>query len=174
MHRRRLLLTAALASLIGAKAIASEEFDFRKPDERTALPQIKYLDASGNETDLSALQGRVVVLNLWATWCAPCRAEMPSLDRLQAMYPKDKVLVLALSVDRAETDKVHQFLDEIGVTHLEVGRDPTVKAARLLKSPGLPATIVIDQEGFEVGRVLGVAEWDGPEATALIDSLLGN
>ncbi|WP_169728361.1 TlpA family protein disulfide reductase [Geminicoccus roseus] len=172
MDRRRLLLTTALASLAGWTANAAEKFDFRKPDERTALPEIKYLDESGNETDLSALQGRVVVLNLWATWCAPCRTEMPSLDRLQAKYPKEEVLVLALSVDRAPAEKVQAFMDEVGAEHLTIGRDPTVKAARLLGAPGLPATIVIDQEGLEVGRLLGIAEWDGPQATALIDELL--
>jgi thiol-disulfide isomerase/thioredoxin len=172
LDRRRLLLFTALASLIGFKARAADDFKFQKLDERTALPEIKYLDGSGNETDLSALKGRVVVLNLWATWCAPCRTEMPSLDRLQAKYPKDQVLVLALSVDRAAPEKVQQFMDEIGVQRLEVGRDPTVKAARLLNAPGLPATILIDKNGLEVGRLLGIAEWDGPAALALVDSLL--
>ncbi len=172
VDRRRLLVTTALACLIGRTAIAAEGFDFRRAEERTALPQIKYLDESGNETDLSALKGRIVVLNLWATWCAPCRAEMPSLDRLQAKYPKDQVLVLALSVDRAPPEKVQQFMKEVGAGNLTVGRDPTVKAARLLQSPGLPATLVIDRDGMEVGRLLGIAAWDGPEAAALIDGLL--
>lgn len=169
---RRLLLTTALACLIGKTAGAAEGFDFRLAEERTALPQIKYLDESGNETDLSALKGRIVVLNLWATWCAPCRTEMPSLDRLQTKYPKDQVLVLALSVDRAPPEKVRQFIADVGAPNLTVGRDPTVQAARLLNTPGLPTTLVIDRDGQEVGRLLGIAEWDGPDATALIDRLL--
>ncbi|WP_159710692.1 TlpA family protein disulfide reductase [Geminicoccus flavidas] len=169
---RRLLLTTALASLAGTGTLAAEKFDFRRLPEPAALPQIKYLDESGNETDLAALEGRVVVLNLWATWCAPCRTEMPSLDRLQAKYPKEEVVVLALAVDRAAREKVDQFMDEVGATALVVGHDQTAKAARLLNAPGLPATLVIDREGREVGRLLGIAEWDGPEATALVDELL--
>lgn len=172
MKRRCLLLLTALIGLACLEAKAAEEFKFQKLDERAALPEIKYLDGSGNETDLAALQGRVVVLNLWATWCAPCREEMPSLDRLQANYPKDKVTVLALSVDRAGPERVQQFLADVGVENLEIGRDPTVKAARLLNAPGLPATLLIDRQGLEVGRLLGIAEWDGPEAVALIDAVV--
>jgi thiol-disulfide isomerase/thioredoxin len=170
LDRRRLLSLLALVALPGP-AFAAEGFDFKRSDERTAVPEIKYLDQGGNETDLAALKGRVVVLNLWATWCAPCREEMPSLDRLQAMYPKDDVTVLALSVDKAPPERVQQFLDDVGVAHLEIGRDPTVKAARLLNAPGLPATLVIDRQGQEVGRLLGIAAWDGPEALELIDEL---
>ena len=169
---RRLLLTTALAGLVGRSALAAEKFDFRRLPEPAALPQIKYLDESGNETDLAALEGRVVVLNLWATWCAPCRTEMPSLDRLQAKYPKEEVVVLALAVDRGSKEKVDQFMEEVGATTLVVGHDQTARAARLLNAPGLPATLVIDRAGREVGRLLGIAEWDGPEATALVDELL--
>ena len=172
MNRRRLLELAALACLIGGRVNASEGFDFRKLDQPAALPEIKYLDASGNETDVAALKGRVVVLNLWATWCAPCRTEMPSLDRLQAKYPKDQMTVLALSVDRAPASKVQAFMDELAVTHLTVGRDPTVKAARTIGSPGLPTTLLISKDGMEVGRLYGTAEWDGAQATAMIDELL--
>ena len=167
---RRLLLVAALMAL-PASTFAAEEFDFKRSSERTAVPEIEYLDESGNETDLAALKGRVVVLNLWATWCAPCKEEMPSLDRLQAKYAKDDMTVLALSVDRAPPERVRRFLDEVQVANLVVGRDPTVRAARILKAPGLPATLVIDKEGREVGRLLGIAAWDGPEATALIDEV---
>jgi thiol-disulfide isomerase/thioredoxin len=170
VDRRRLLLVAALSAL-PASTFAAEGFDFKRSPERTAVPQIKYLDESGNETDLVALQGRIVVLNLWATWCAPCKEEMPSLDRLQARYPKDDVTVLALSVDRAAPERVRRFLDDVQVTNLVVGRDPTVKAARTLKVPGLPATLVIDKEGREVGRLLGIADWNGPEAITLIEEV---
>ncbi|HET6467593.1 MAG TPA: TlpA disulfide reductase family protein [Geminicoccaceae bacterium] len=142
------------------------------PGTGQEVPDLRFFDLDGNEGGLADFHGRAVVLNLWATWCAPCREEMPSLDRLQAMFPKERLVVLALSVDRAGPERVQAFLDEIGVTELEVRRDPKAAAARSLKVPGLPATILIDAEGREVGRLLGIAEWDGPEAVAVVRKLL--
>jgi hypothetical protein len=98
---------------------------------------------------------------------------MPSLVRLQEAFEGEPVRVIALSVDRAGPDRVKAFLDEIGAANLAVYRDPTVKAARTLKVPGLPATLLIDREGREVGRVLGLAHWDGDAAIAAVRRLLG-
>lgn len=137
------------------------------------LPEMRFQDLAGNETGLDAFRGQVVVLNLWATWCAPCREEMPSLDRLQQAFAGEPVRVIALSVDRAGAERVKAFIDEVGATSLAVYRDPTVKAARTLKVPGLPATLLVDREGREVGRVLGIAKWDGEAAIATVRSLLG-
>ena len=98
------------------------------------------------------------MLNLWATWCAPCREEMPSLDRLQAQFADRDVVVLALSVDRAGPERVQQFLDEIGVKQVHVYRDPKAAATRAVQGAG-PARprILVDRQGREVGRVLGIA-----------------
>jgi thiol-disulfide isomerase/thioredoxin len=137
-----------------------------------AVPDLRFRDMQGNETGLAAFRGRAVVLNLWATWCAPCREEMPSLDRLQAMFPKEELVVLALSVDRAGPERVQAFLAEIGVTNLAVYRDPKAAAARILKLPGLPATILIDRAGREAGRLFGIAQWDAPAAVAAVKALL--
>ncbi len=164
------LLSAFLAILVagGARADAPITTGLPKP-----MPELRFQDLAGNETGLDAFRGQVVVLNLWATWCAPCREEMPSLDRLQAAFAGEPVRVIALSVDRAGPDRVKAFLDEIGAASLTVYRDPTVKAARTLKVPGLPATLLIDREGREVGRVLGLARWDGEAALAAVRRLLG-
>ena len=97
---------------------------------------------------------------------------MPGLDRLQAMFPDDELVVIALSIDRGDNAKVEAFLHEIGVEHLTVYRDPSAAAVRALKLPGLPATILIDRQGREVGRKLGVEEWDGPEAVQAVRQLL--
>ena len=97
---------------------------------------------------------------------------MPSLDRLQAQFADRDVIVLALSVDRAGPERVQQFLDEIGVKQVHVYRDPKAAATRALKVPGLPATILVDRQGREVGRVLGIAAWDGPAAVAAVEHLL--
>lgn len=164
---RPLLLVLALSPVAAAAAEAPIETGEPKP-----LPPLVFQTLEGEETSLDAFKGRVVVLNLWATWCAPCREEMPSLDRLQARFADQPVTVLALSVDRAGPERVRAFLDEIGVERLHVYRDPKAAATRTLRVPGLPATLLIDKQGREVGRVLGIAQWDGPAAVAAVERLL--
>ena len=114
------------------------------------------------------------MLNLWATWCAPCRREMPSLDRLQAKYGGDGLEVIALSLDRGDIAKVRAFFDELAISNLAIYQDPKGRAGRELAAPGLPTTVVIDRAGQEVGRLLGPAEWDSPEALAVIEALMGS
>jgi thiol-disulfide isomerase/thioredoxin len=139
---------------------------------REPMPELTFSTLGGNETSLTDFTGRVVVLNLWATWCAPCREEMPSLDALQAMFPKDEVTVLALSVDRTGKDKILDFLQEVGIKRLTVAHDASAKAPRTLKVPGLPATILVDRKGREAGRVLGIEDWAGPDPVAAVEALL--
>jgi thiol-disulfide isomerase/thioredoxin len=168
--RRTLRYLAIIGLLATGQAAAAE-----MPIETTAphpLPALTFQAMDGQEATLEAFAGKVVVLNLWATWCAPCREEMPALDRLQAQFAGRDVVVLALSVDRAGPERVQQFLDEIGVKHLHVYRDPKAAATRALKVPGLPATILVDRQGREAGRVLGIAQWDGPAAVAAVERLL--
>lgn len=136
------------------------------------VPEVTFLDADGNERSLSDFQGRVVVLNLWATWCAPCRKEMPSLDRLQATLGGDDFEVIALAVDRGNLSKVLAFYQDVGIGNLEVYHDKTSKAGRTLRAPGLPTTLIIDRKGHEVGRVLGDAEWDGEDVITLLNAVI--
>lgn len=162
------LVLVALAILpTGSPPLAVE----LRQGERAPVPELRFQDMEGNELTLAALQGRVVVLNLWATWCAPCREEMPGLDRLQGMFPKEDVVVLALSLDRGDGEKVAKFIAEIGAERLTVYRDPKAEAARVLKVPGLPATILVDRQGREAARVLGIDEWDGELAQAAVRAL---
>jgi thiol-disulfide isomerase/thioredoxin len=136
------------------------------------LPPLTFETMEGAPASLEAFKGKVVVLNLWATWCAPCRQEMPALDHLQARFKDRPVVVLALSVDRAGPERVQAFLDQVGVPHLQVYRDPKAAATRALRVPGLPATLLVDKDGREAGRVLGIARWDGPAAVAAVEELL--
>jgi thiol-disulfide isomerase/thioredoxin len=168
---RRILGVLALLTLLAPGYATAAEVPI-ETDAPQPLPPLTFQTMEGQETTLADFAGKVVVLNLWATWCAPCREEMPSLDRLQAMFADRDVVVLALSVDRAGPERVKQFLDEIGVEQLHVYRDPKAAATRALKVPGLPATILIDKQGREAGRVLGIAHWDGPEAVAAVEKLL--
>jgi thiol-disulfide isomerase/thioredoxin len=141
-------------------------FVFRKEPE--ALPALAFQDATGRERSLADWRGKVVLLNLWATWCVPCRKEMPALDRLQAEMGSDRFEVVAVSVDRSGVQGARKFLDETKVGRLALYADPSARLAATLRAIGLPATLLIDAEGREVGRLLGPAEWDGEDAKRLI------
>ena len=162
---------AALAALIIPLPAAAFNL---APTEPKPVPELTFFDGAGNEVSLADFRGEVVVLNLWATWCAPCRREMPSLDRLQAHFGGDGLEVIALSLDRGDVGKVRDFYDELGISTLAVYHDPQARAGRELGAPGLPTTILIDRSGQEVGRLLGPAEWDSDEAIAVIRALMGS
>jgi thiol-disulfide isomerase/thioredoxin len=140
--------------------------------EPAALPEIKFQDGEGRERTLSEWRGKVVLLNLWATWCLPCRQEMPALDRLQAALGSDRFVVVALSVDRKGLEASRKFLNDIKVEHLALYVDSTARANTELRAVGLPATLLIDAQGREIGRLLGPAEWDGEDAIRLIRAAL--
>jgi thiol-disulfide isomerase/thioredoxin len=145
-------------------------FVFRKEPE--ALPAFKFQDAEGRERTLADWRGKVVLLNLWATWCLPCRKEMPSLDRLQKDLGSDKFEVVALSVDRKGLEASKKFLDDAKVEKLALYADPSARAGSDLRVVGLPATLLIDGQGREIGRLLGPAEWDSEDARHLIRAVL--
>jgi thiol-disulfide isomerase/thioredoxin len=115
-------------------------------------------------------RGKWVVLNFWATWCAPCRAEMPSLDRLQAAFPD--LAVLPVATGRNPPEAITRFYTEASITQLPILRDTTSGFARGMGVLGLPVTIIIDPSGNEVARLIGDAEWDSPAALSVIDALM--
>lgn len=145
-------------------------FVFRKAPE--ALPEVKFQDGQGKERTLADWQGKVVLLNLWATWCVPCRKEMPALDRLQQEMGSEKFEVVAISVDRKGLEASRKFLEETQVRHLALYADATARMTSDLRAVGLPATLLLDTQGREVGRLLGPAEWDSEDAKRLIGSVL--
>lgn len=145
-------------------------FVFRKAPE--ALPEVKFQDGSGKERTLADWRGKVVLLNLWATWCLPCRKEMPSLDRLQKEMGSDKFEVVAISVDRKGAEASKKFLDETQVERLALYVDATARMSSDLRVIGLPATLLLDTQGREIGRLLGGAEWDSEDAKRLIRSAM--
>ena len=140
--------------------------------EPVVLPDIAFKDGKGNPVTLADWRGRVVLINLWATWCAPCRREMPALDRLQVKLGGDDFEVLAISVDRKGAEASANFLSETGAENLALYVDETFKVARDLKAPGLPVTILVDRQGREIGRLTGPAEWDTEDALALIGAVI--
>ena len=136
--------------------------------ELKPVPAVRFMDASGRVMTLEDFRGRVVVLNLWATWCTPCVAEMPMLDRLQQQLGEEDAIVLALSIDRGGQEAVEEFYGKTGVSHLKVFVDPTMRAQSDLGIIGLPTTLIIDREGRERGRLVGPAEWDDAAAVDLV------
>jgi thiol-disulfide isomerase/thioredoxin len=136
--------------------------------ELKPVPAIRFMDASGRVMTLEDFRGRVVVLNLWATWCTPCVAEMPTLDRLQQKLGEEDAIVLALSIDRGGQEAVKEFYAKTGVSHLKVFVDPTMRAQSDIGILGLPTTLIIDREGRERGRLVGPAEWDDEAAVDLV------
>ncbi|MDZ4740341.1 MAG: TlpA disulfide reductase family protein [Alphaproteobacteria bacterium] len=132
------------------------------------VPPVHFLDEQGNQVSLERFRGSIVVLNLWATWCTPCLAEMPMLDRLQQQLKGVGVVVIALSIDRDGTTAVREFFNRNGIRHLAVYVDPTMRAQSTLATFGLPTTILIDKQGRERGRLVGPAEWDDASAADLV------
>lgn len=137
------------------------------------VPAIRFQDGAGRSLSLADFRGRVVLLNIWATWCPPCRQEMPSLDRLQSKLGGPEFEVVALSIDVNGGPAVQNFYREVGIKALKTYNDPTTDAAGRLGIPGIPGTLLIDREGRELGRAIGPAEWDGPEAIALFRQVIG-
>jgi thiol-disulfide isomerase/thioredoxin len=135
-------------------------------------PEIPFLDETGASHALADYRGKVVLLNLWATWCAPCRKEMPDIDALQAEWGGEDFTVLTVaSSNRDTTAKVASFFERQGITHLPRFVDATERLPRALGLPGLPASILIDRKGQIVAQLLGPADWTSPEAKAVIAAL---
>lgn len=142
--------------------------------EPKPVPEVKFVDGEGSPHTLADFKGKVVLLNVWATWCGPCRQEMPTLDRLQAQLGGADFQVLALSIDDAGTEVVRDFYREIGIQHLKLYIDDSAQAIQSLNAFGLPITLLLDRQGREVGRKLGAAEWDSPEVIEYLREVIAS
>lgn len=151
----------------------ASSYEFAFSNAPAPVPDLAFTDASGHKFLLSDFRGRPIVLNIWATWCVPCRKEMPSLDRLQAKVDPSKLLVLTLSIDLKGASVVNAFYKELGLRSLGLYVDTTGSATSKLGMPGVPGTLLIDAEGREVGRKLGPAAWDGPQVAEILRQHLG-
>ena len=158
------LLAAGL--LVAGTAIASAQplpKNFILHEAPKAIASIAFEDEQGRPRSLTEFRGKIVLLNIWATWCGPCRREMPSLDRLQGLLGGTDFEVVALSIDRAGLDPVRKFYADVGIRNLAIYVDRSGKATRDLGTVGVPATLLIDRDGRELGRLVGPAEWDEPD-----------
>lgn len=146
------------------------------PDQPRKLPDLTFKDAAGGEISLKDFVGRTVLLNLWATWCAPCREEMPSLDVLDEEFGGPDFQVVAVSIDTQQAEKAKSFLGELKIRKLGFYADPSGKLFQDLKlagrAVGLPTTLLIDKDGCEIGYLPGPAHWASEDAKALIRASL--
>jgi thiol-disulfide isomerase/thioredoxin len=141
------------------------------------LPELAFQDASGRTRRLAEWSGRTVLLNLWATWCAPCRKEMPALDDLQAKLGGPHFEVVAVNIDTRDPDKPRVWLKDTRIEHLAYYADASADVfkdlKRVGKAFGMPTTLIVDPQGCEIGNLAGQAEWGSDDAVKLITAALG-
>lgn len=176
---RKFLAVLYTALAIGANAAlagdieALREGDMRKlaiHETPVDIPAAVFLDAHDAEVPLAQWQGKWVVLNFWATWCAPCRKEMPSLLRLQQAMPE--LAVLPVATGRNAVEGIERFYEEAGVQALPILRDPKSELARPMGVMGLPVTVILNPQGQEVARLIGDAEWDSAHAQTILKAMM--
>jgi thiol-disulfide isomerase/thioredoxin len=146
---------------------------FVKQPELKDLPALTFTDAAGAEKGVEVFKGKVTLLNLWATWCAPCRKEMSELAKLQKELGGADFQVVELSEDLKGYEASAKFLKEVGADNLTLYADVNAKALDAVKAPGLPTTLLLDRDGREVGRLIGPAPWASDEAKAIIKGVMG-
>ncbi len=166
-------LIATMLAFVRPTSAAEAPQNFVMHDEPKTLAEVTFRDKDGAAVGLADFRGKVLLLNVWATWCGPCRKEMPTLDRLQSELGGPNFEVVALSIDRAGVDVVNKFYSEIGIEKLAVYIDDSAAAMRQLGIVGIPSTLLVDREGRELGRLVGPAEWDAPEMLAFIREFVG-
>jgi thiol-disulfide isomerase/thioredoxin len=147
------------------------------PDHSMRLPDLAFHDADGKARHLSDWRGKTVLVNLWATWCVPCRREMPTLDALAQKADSPDFQVVTINIDTRNLDKPKAWLKEAGVSHLDYYSDPSAKVFQDLKAIGrafgMPTTLLVDRQGCELGTIAGPAEWASEDALRLIDAATG-
>ncbi|GAB5446877.1 TlpA family protein disulfide reductase [Gymnodinialimonas sp.] len=181
---RKILLTAAyIAASLGANAATAQDLsDLQVGDMRglvihdtpVAASDLPFLLVDDTEGALEDYAGQYVLLNFWATWCAPCREEMPSLQALQDQMGGESFQVVTLATGRNPPQAIRRFFDEEGITTLPQYRDINQQIAREMAIFGLPITVVLDPSGQEIARLRGDAHWDGPEAIAMLEAIIAS
>ncbi|WP_080919587.1 TlpA family protein disulfide reductase [Manganibacter manganicus] len=171
------VFAAIAGAIVGGLLLASPLAQWQGTSNESApasseLAVFPFETADGRKLTLKAFSDKAVLLNLWATWCPPCRKEMPSLDRLQSLKGGTDFEVVALSIDKGGTEQVQPFFEEIGIKRLEMYLDQPGVSMQALKIVGLPTTLLVGKDGRELARWVGPKEWDDPETVKEIEALL--
>ena len=167
---RRAVLAALAMPFVTRRAEARAPFRLRRDPQPLLSPPI--LDEGGTERRLEDFAGQGILLNIWATWCPPCREEMPMLDRLQARLGGPDFRVLALCIDDAGISRGRRFYNEIGIANLPLYWAEALRVQLAFAFVGLPTTLLIDRETQEIGRLQGPFDWESERAVRQISALL--
>ena len=169
------LLPIALQSGIASlKTMVSGNAIIQVRKQPRVIASLEFMDRKGMPVRLSDFNGRHVLLNVWATWCPPCRKEMPALDRLKSILERDPhITVVALSVDVAGFEQLQAFYDTYDLKNLALYRGNEQTVMGVLAIGGLPTTLLLDHQGQEVGRLIGPTEWDAPDVIASLNAIHG-
>jgi len=177
--RSRSMLAAAtsavlLATMADVRIEAAEELpaNLIVHDSPRPLAAVQFGDEQGQTRGLADFKGKVIVLNIWATWCVPCRREMPTLDRLEAQLGDSDFQVVPVSIDRGGIDTIRKFYAETAVQKLPLYVDRSGQVLRAVGAIGLPTTLIINRDGQEVARITGPAEWDSAEIVQFLRPLI--
>ncbi len=169
---RRFLAAAILTMAMAGPSMAQDTaFDFDIHATPVVVPELLFTGADGTRHSLADYRGQYVLLNVWATWCAPCREELPTLDALQRDLGGPDFEVIALSTDTGRRSAVDRLFAEVSVGTLDPIIDDTGAAMRDLGIHALPTTLLIDRNGQEIGRKIGPADWNSPNAVAFFETL---
>ena len=166
------MLTSAASDPYNLSSLRSGSLEkLRIHHEPFLHDDLPIVDKLGNSKKLSDFHDQVLVMNFFAVWCAPCRVEMPTLDRLQSLFDRDKIRVITISIGKHADGAVEKFMNEIGIQHVEYFFDDNMKLSRQMGVLGLPTTILFDKKGREVARLLGEADWDSESSISIITRL---
>ena len=163
----------ALADFASIEALRDgdmKKLNFHSTPKAVEPPAL--VDIDDQPVSLSEHDGKIVLLNFWATWCAPCRAEMPSLNALQEQLGGDDFAVVTVATGHNPKPGINRFFDETDITVLPKWRDPKQTFARAMGVLGLPVTVILDRDGQEIARLIGDAHWDSDSAVSIIQALI--
>ena len=170
-QRQWVAVLASVASIGFALVLAARVRGHEVLEPNHAAPAFQASHLDGTPSGLAEYRGKVILLNVWATWCGPCRTEMPSMERLHQHFQDQDFRIVAVSVDQGGPAGVGQFAKDLGLT-FDILHDPQGEIQRIYRTTGVPESWVIDRSGTIVKKVVGATEWDSPTNTALIQALL--